>query len=48
MRSGLPGVSWATKGTLAWHPGGTVKAQEMLAEPQDASNIFHRVVSKMI
>lgn len=40
-------MSRATKRTLAWHPGGTVKAQEMLAEPQDASNLSHRVVSKV-
>lgn len=37
MRSGLPGMSGATKGTLAWDPRRIVRAREMLV-PQDASH----------
>lgn len=46
LRSGLPGVSGATKGTLAWDPRGIVRAQGMMVEPQDASDLSHRVVLK--
>lgn len=37
LRSGPPGVSRLRQGHWPGNPGGTVKAQEMLVEPQGAS-----------